>query len=540
MEAHFATIWEHIADNQPHALALAHGDRERSWSDYEQRAARLASALLAAGLRRGSTVGLYMRNAIEYAEATFAALKIGAIPVNINYRYLDDELLELLDDSGAQALIYHDSLADRITRIASRAPDVRLWVRVDDPGSADSDGVSSREVRYEELLAGHSPASRVIRDPADHWLLYTGGTTGRPRGVVYEVGTLVSRLSAQVARMLEIEPITEPAGCLTAAKRLRGQGRPYVALPACPLMHGIGQWRGVLIPHLIGGTGVLLTARSLDPAEVWAATVRRDVVTLVVVGDAVARPLVRYLDTVGDVAAPARLRFLFSSGTMMSAEVKRQLFRRLPGLTIVDAFGASEASAGIETSTADSSLETGRFTLAPNVRVFDPDGRPVEPGSGGRGLFAASGDIPLGYYRDEAKTAEVFRTIDGVRYSIPGDWVLLREDGAAIFLGRDSACINSGGEKVFPDEVEDVLKAHPAIEDALVIGVPDERFGARVAAVANPAAGAAFDEADVLAFVRSRLAGYKTPVGVRLHPSALRHDNGKPDYALARRLWQVD
>jgi fatty-acyl-CoA synthase len=545
MEEHFATVWEAIADEQPEEIALVQGNRRVSWQTYDDRSSRLAAALRAAVLGRGSRVAMYLRNCPEYAETTYAAAKIRAVPVNVNYRYLDDELLEILHDCDAEAVVYHASLADRIARVAPRAHSVKIWVEVKDPAEPATDSVSRLPVpvaRYEDLIAGHEPAPRIVRSGDDKWLLYTGGTTGRPRGVVYRVGTLVTKFLGQLPPMLGFDPVTDAAGALDVARRLRLEGRRYVALPACPLMHGVGQWRGILMPHLLGGTGVLLSSRSLDPAEVWTEVDRCRVVALAVVGDPVVRPLVRCLEslaTAGKSPDVSRLRLLFSSGAMLSAESKAALHDLVGGLTVVDAFGASEASFGTEVTRRGSVLETGRFTLARTARVFDVDGRPVTAGSGGRGLVAVTGEIPLGYHRDPVKTAEVFRVIDGVRYAVPGDWVRLREDGSAIFLGRDSSCINSGGEKVFPEEVEEVLKNHPDIDDCLVIGVPDERFGRRVAAVATAAPGKAPEEHDVLDHVRQRLASYKVPVGVAMVERVPRHDNGKPDYAAARRLWRA-
>ena len=541
MEAHFATVWEALADEQPEELAIRSGDTELTWRVYDERSSRLASALRAAGLGQDDTVALYLRNCPEYAETTYAAMKLRAVPVNVNYRYLDDELLEILADCEAVAVVFHCGLGDRIGRIAARATGVRAWIEVDD-GSAELDDPDTRRipsVRYEEAIAGHDPADRITRGADDRWLLYTGGTTGRPRGVVYRVGTLVERFLTQLPTMLGLNPVTEPAGALEVARQLSAQGRRYVALPACPLMHGIGQWRGVLMPHLVGGTSVLLRSRSLDAREVWTAAECSGVVTLAVVGDPVVRPLVRHLGSVPRSEAPdlRRLRFVFSSGAMLSAGSKAALLELIPHLTVVDAFGASEASAGTEVTTLGSTMETGRFALNPNVRVFDPDDRPVAPGSGQRGLIAVSGDIPRGYHRDPVKTEAVFRMIDGVRYAVPGDWVHLREDGAAIFLGRDSSCINSGGEKVFPEEVEEALKTHPQVDDALVIGVPDERFGQRVAAVVAAVPGSEPDERDVLDHVRQRLAAYKVPVGLLAVARVPRYDNGKADHAAAARLW---
>jgi acyl-CoA synthetase (AMP-forming)/AMP-acid ligase II len=543
MEAHFASVWEAIADDQPDEIALVQGDRELTWRAYEDRASRLAAALRAAGVGRDDAVALYLRNCPEYAETTYAATKNRAVPVNVNYRYLDDELLEILHDAEARAVVFHSGLADRIARVATRAGHVRIWIEVADPaGSADSPpGTRLPAVRYEDLIAGHEPAPRISRSDDDHWLLYTGGTTGRPRGVVYRVGTLVTKFLGQLPPMLGLAPVTEPARALDVARTLRAEGRGYVALPACPLMHGVGQWRGVLMPHLVGGAGVLLRSRSLNLAEVWTEVERCGVVALAVVGDPVVRPLIRHLRSLSGTDMPdlSRLRLMFSSGAMLSSGSKAALHELIGGLTVVDAFGASEASFGSDVTRRGSTLETGRFTLAPTARVFDPDGRPVAPGSGGRGLVAVSGDIPQGYHRDPIKTAAVFQMIDGVRYAVPGDWVRLREDGSAIFLGRDSSCINSGGEKVFPEEVEEVLKSHRDVEDGLVVGVPDERFGRRVAAVASAAPGSTPDEEDVLEHVRRRLAAYKVPVGVVFVPRVPRHDNGKADHAGALRLWEL-
>jgi fatty-acyl-CoA synthase len=531
MEFAFATIWESVADAIPDRPAVVQGNRRVTWRDYDDRAARLAGALAAAGLGPDSKVALYLYNSPEYAEANYAAMKLRGIPVNVNYRYLDDELAYLLDNSDAEAVVFHSSLGERVEVARKRSDRVRLWIEVDD-GGAHLDGAE----RYDDLIAAATPAPRLTRSADDHYILYTGGTTGMPKGVVYRQGPLVQSFLMQMPMMAGEGPVMEAADAAPLATRLAAEGRGFVALPACPLMHGTGAWAGLYGPTLLGGTTVLTTGRSLDPAELFGAIERERVAIVVIVGESFARPMIRHLDEQSyDLAS---LRLMISSGAMFSAEAKAALCEHVPTLMIVDTIGSSEGIMGQSMTAKGASSETARFNLNPTTKVFTEDGREVAPGSGEAGLVAVGGaNVPLGYYKDEVKSAATFKEIGGVRYSIPGDWATVAEDGSIVLLGRGGSCINTGGEKVYPEEVEEAIKTHPAVEDCLVFGIDDERFGQAVAAVASLAPGVRVTSDEIVAHGRTRLAAYKAPKRLVVVERVPRTPSGKADYPAAKSLF---
>ena len=529
-DLNFASIWEAVTDAVPDEPAVVQGRRRVSWAAYEWRAARLAEALGAVGLTAGSKVALYLYNSPEYAEAQFAAFKLRGVPVNVNYRYLDDELAYLFDNSDAEAVVFHSSFGERIERIRKRCGGVRLWVEVDDGG----DHLEGAEP-YEDLLEAHDPAPRIRRDPTDRYLQYTGGTTGLPKGVEYEVGTLAASFLAQRPPLFGIPPATGADQGPAVARQLADGDQRDVAIPVCPLMHATGNWGGVLGPHVIGGTTVLLESRSLDAAEVWSSVEREGAASVVIVGDPFARPLLRELDEqTYDVGC---LRVIVSSGAMFSAETKTGLLARIPDLAIVDTVGASEGVMGVDIATRDIAAETARFQLLPTTKVLSEDGHEVTPGSGESGFIAVSAVVPVGYYKDPAKSATTFKIFDGVRYSIPGDLATVRADGTIVLLGRGNNCINTGGEKVFPEEVEEALKTHPAVEDGLVFGVEDERLGQRIAAVVSLVHRSRLTEDELIAHVKGRLAGYKAPKSVTFTACVPRTPSGKADYGGARAVY---
>jgi len=541
MDHHFATVWESVADELGDATAIVHGTTRRTWSELDDRAARLAAAFVAVGLRPGSKVAQYLYNGPEYLETYDAALKLRAIPVNVNYRYLDEELRHLLLDSEAEALVYHRSLGERVSRVVERAPGLRLLVEVDDEGTATATPVVPGAVGYEALVAGHDPMPRISRPPDDITMTYTGGTTGLPKGVMSPIGPGVDAMMAAAPPIIGEPAVTDPSEVAVAAARYRDAGRRIVALPACPLMHATGLSIGAVPALTFGGCVVLLTSKGLDVDEAWSAIERERVLSLTIVGDAFARPLLR-----GLIDGPARdlssLALICSSGAMFSTEVKQGLLDRLGRTVIVDFIASTEATMGTSIATRDHPAVTGHFFPNPGVKVFDEHDREVVPGSGASGFVAVPGAIQLGYFHDPAKTDKTFRTIDGVRYAIPGDWATVGADGSLTLLGRGSQCINTGGEKVFPEEVEEAVKRHPAVEDCLVFGVPDERFGQRVAAVvslARPSESGdapAVDATAIVASLRSELSSYKLPRDVVLVDEVPRAPNGKADYPSARRL----
>jgi acyl-CoA synthetase (AMP-forming)/AMP-acid ligase II len=538
MRAHFAVIWESIADAVPDQAAVVQGDRRVSWRDYEQRAARLAQAFLDAGMGPDSKVGMYLYNSPEYCETNFAALKIRGVPINGNYRYLDNELHYLLDNADVEALVFHTSLGDRVARVRDRLPRLRLLIEVDDGPAADGSAHVDGAAGYEELQATLAPAGRIEPHGDEVYIFYTGGTTGMPKGVVYPEGEFAEFFLMSYPPMIGLAPVTDPAEPARQARSLYDSGSALVAMSGPPLMHGTGCWLGMMTPHLFGGTAVLLQGRGLDPVEVWETVARERVQHLIVVGDAFAKPLLRALDEAPDRWDLSSLQLMISSGAMFSADVKRGLIGHMPALAIADLLGATEGGMGTSITTKDTPpSETAKFTLNATSKVFTDDGREVQPGSGEIGVVANGGLVPIAYYKDPEKSARTFREIGGVRYSIPGDMATIASDGTLVLYGRGTNCINTGGEKVFPEEVEEALKEHPAVEDALVFGLPDERFGQRVVGVVSlsPGLGAATDE--ILSDARSRLSSYKLPRELRVVEQVPRTPSGKPNYPAARELF---
>jgi 3-oxocholest-4-en-26-oate---CoA ligase len=538
MEMHFASLWESIADAAGDAPALVQGRQRRSWADFDERAARLAAAFTEAGLGPGASVAQYLLNAPEYLETFYAALKQDLVPINVNYRYLDDELLYLLANSDAEALVCHASLYERVARVRARAPGLRLVLVVDDDPAVMATVAAAD--RYEEVLAAHEPAPRRGRaDDRHRMMLYTGGTTGMPKGVVTPLTPVLTGYVRAVPALIGYPAVSGPGDVAEVAAAHLAAGTQIGSLAACPLMHGTGLNLGALPFLAFGGRVTLLAPGPFDPAAIWDVVEAEGLHFIALVGDAFARPLLRALDE-GPARDLSSVRGIVSSGAMFSAETKTRLLDHLPAAVIVDYIAASEGLMGYSIATHGTPVVTGRFLPSPGVKVLTDDGREVEPGSGEAGRVAIGGVIPEGYYHDEAKTAATFPVIGGQRYSIPGDWATVEADGQISLLGRGSQCINTGGEKVYPEEVEEVVKTHAAIEDCLVFGIPDERFGQRVVAVAALAPGAEASAEDVLADTRTHLAGYKVPRALVLVPEVPRAANGKADYPAARDLFAAE
>ena len=539
MHAHFGAIWETIADAIPDAPAVVQGARRYGWREYELRAARLAQALLDAGLQPHAKVGMYLYNSPEYCETNFAAMKIRGVPINVNYRYLDDELHYLLDNADAEALVFHSSLADRVARVRSRLPGLRLLVEVDDGPAADGPHPVEGALRYEAIQGEFAPARRIPPRGDEIYMLYTGGTTGMPKGVMYSMKDFTTFFLKTYPQMIGLEKLPGPEALPELARRLRAEGRATVSMSGPPLMHGTGCWLGMMVPHMLGGTAALLSKRSLDAVELWDTVARERINLLVVVGDPFAKPMLRALDENPGRWDASCLRLLVSSGAMFSLEVKQGLLRHLPELAIADVLGSTEGGMGQSMVRAGMSAETARFRLNPSTKVFTEDGREVRPGSGEIGMVANGGMVPLGYYKDPEKSARTFREMNGVRYSFPGDMATVEADGTITLLGRGSNCINSGGEKIFPEEVEEALKAHQDVEDALIFGVPDERYGQRVVGVASLAPGATTSSEQVVEATRRRLSSFKLPKQLLIVSRVPRAPNGKADYPSARKLFEA-
>ena len=539
MEMHFATIWESIADAIPDAPAVTHGTSTRTWAEYDEQAARIAAALAEAGLGPDSKVGLYLYNSNEYLEAQYAAFKLRGVAININYRYLDDELWYLLDNSDAEALFFHASLGDRVARVVERLPKLKLLVQVDDTADGGTAGQVPGAVDYEQLVDAHDALPRVTRGEDDIYMLYTGGTTGMPKGVMYPMSGITQGFLTIGFPLVGMPVPASADDVAPAARANHDAGNASISIPAAPLMHGTGLWIGACIPHLTGAHVVTLTNRSLDADEVMRTIEQHRATLLVIVGDAFSKPIIRAIDAAAERGQPydtSSLQGIVSSGVMWTAEVKEQLLDRIEQVMLFDAIGSTEGSMGSQITMRGLPTTTAKFTQNPTTKVFADDGREVEPGSDEVGMVAAGGLVPIGYFKDPEKSERTFRVVDGVRYSFPGDYAKVAADGSLILLGRGSQVINTGGEKVFPEEVEEAVKRVGGVLDCLVVGVDDERFGQSVTAVVSAVDGISLDEETVIGEVKQQLAGYKAPRRVVFVAHVPRAPNGKADYPTARRL----
>jgi 3-oxocholest-4-en-26-oate---CoA ligase len=532
MNWNFGTVFESVADAIPDSPALVQDERRRTWHEFDERAARLAAAFRALGLGPDSKVAFYLYNCNEYLETLFATFKLRAVPANVNYRYTSEELAYLLENSDAEVVVFHGSLGDRVDAVRDSELKVRAAVQVDD-GSPLVDGA----LRYEELIEAHEPMERIERSGDDLIFLYTGGTTGMPKAVIWRHEDLFAALAPLAYSFFGLEMPEESSDAGSLARKVHESGLVPVHLPASPLMHGTGQF-STLQALFLGGTIVTLENRHFDPHELWQTVQRERVTQIAIVGDAFAKPMLRALeeaDATGEPYDLSSLVLVISSGVMWSESVKRALIERHPVIAY-DSLGSSEGVGFANAiTTTDSKGETAKFSVGPNTKVFTDDGREVKPGSSEVGYLAVGGNIPLGYYKDPKKTADTFREVDGRRYSIPGDYATVEGDGTITLLGRGSVSINSGGEKIFPEEVEEAVKQHPAVADAVVVGVPDERFGEAVAAVVALAPDRKANEDEISEAVeRSGLARFKRPRHVVVVDAVPRGPNGKADYAWAR------
>lgn len=532
---HTATLLESVADAVPGRTAFVQGDRRLTWAEFDDRAARLASVLLEAGLDVGSKVAIFLYNSPEYLVTWWGAQKVRCIPVNVNYRYLDDELAYLLDDADAEVVVYHRSLRDRVEAVAGRLPAVRRWLEVLDPGD---DPAERPDSGYERALAAVEPAPRFERPLGDISIGYTGGTTGLPKGVMHRADGFALSVFAGVPPLLGL-PTPTLDTLPEFVRAMWERDEPIRAIVPCPLMHGTGIGLGAVPAMVFGGTIVFPADHHFDPAGLWPLAAAERASTVTVVGDSMARPLAEALERHGADGLDS-MQLVLSAGAVFSREVKDRFCQILPQVRVVDVFASTELGMGQSVHTIDRPAPTARFEIGPTVAVLDDDLRPVTPGSGDIGMLAVSGDLPLGYHKDPELTAKTFPVIDGVRWGLSGDYATVDADGAITLLGRGSRVINTAGEKVYAEEVESALVRHADIVDALVMGRPDERFGNRVAALVVLAPGAADDRPAWTMHVRDHLAAYKAPREYRLVDEIPRAPNGKIDRARAADLWTAD
>jgi acyl-CoA synthetase (AMP-forming)/AMP-acid ligase II len=520
MEFNLADLFEHAVDNFGEREYLVADGRRRTYAEMEVRANRLAHHLADQGIGPGDHVGIYGVNSVEWIESLWAVFKLRAVWININYRYVEDELAYLFGNADLKALIHDAAFADRVAGVAPLMPDLRHRLII----GGD----------FEEALATGSPERDFgPRSGDDRYILYTGGTTGMPKGVVWRHEDVLFALGGGID-VLTGERAQAPGDLVARGRRL---GFALTFLPIAPLMHGATQW--AVMGQSFQGNRVVLMGQ-FDPHEVWRLVEAEKANSIMMTGDAMARPLVEALDEEPSSSRDlSSILSLSSTAAIFSPSLKDQFLERFPDVVITDAIGSSEGGAnGIVVVEKGRTAMRGGPTVSPvpGTVVLDDDLQPVVPGSGVIGRVARSGDIPVGYYGDPVKTAETFVEVAGTRYVIPGDLATVEADGSITLLGRGAQSINSGGEKIFPEEVESAVKSHPGVYDAVVVGVPDERWGQRVAAIVQPRPGTTPDLESVQAHCRARIAGYKVPRELHVVERMQRSPSGKADYPWAAKV----
>ena len=533
MNLDFASVWEMISDIIPENDALISGNEVVSWKDYDLMSSKIATALTRVGLSANSKAGLYLNNSNEYLIGQNAIFKIGGVPINVNYRYVAEELIYLLDNSDSEAVFYHACYSSRIKEIADSLPNIKAWIEV-------ADGTESHfgdAIKYEELLETCEPMQRIYRDPDTVYMLYTGGTTGMPKGVMYKQGEFLVFLF----RTLKAMGYDVPEDINNLEEQIHNfkKDNTFIkSLVGCPLMHGTGMWLGAFLPLLLGGTSITSKNLGFDADQLWTQVEDTKTSNIVIVGDAFAKPMVDALDRAEELGKPydlSSVKVIISSGVMWSEEVKNGLLKH-HDMQLMDTMGSTEGGMGSSVSTRDNPPKTAKFSLNPGVVVIADDGEILEPGSKKVGLIGTSGLVPVGYYKDEKKSAETFKEINGVRYSFPGDYAKLEEDGTITLLGRGSNCINSAGEKIYPEEVEEAIKRNAEVFDCLVVGLEDKKFGQKVVAVVSLEEDKEINEADLVESTRQFIAGYKLPKKVIFVEEVQRAPNGKANYKWAKNV----
>jgi acyl-CoA synthetase (AMP-forming)/AMP-acid ligase II len=540
MNFNLAEINEAIAAAIPERECIVFRDRRLTWAAFNDRTRRLANLLRERGLgcrqERGDLrnfesgqdhLGVYLYNGNEYLEAMVGSYKARVAPFNVNYRYVDDELIYLLNDADARALVYHSRFAPNVARIRAELPNLDVLVQVaDDSGHALLPGA----VDYESALRQSSAARPDVGWSGDDlYILYTGGTTGMPKGVLWRQEDIY--FGALGGQLLGGEKPESVAAIAEKAKA--GSIR---ALPAPPFMHGAAHWMAFTAFHQGGTVVVQNVPDHLDPDDVWSTIEREQVAFLTIVGDAFGRPLIDQLARKSYDLSP--LKIVLSGGAILTPALKEAFIEKVPHLMIIDGFGASETGGqGTHVTTAGSPATTGSFRMNPDTVVLSEDlTRTLAPGSPETGWLARSGHVPLGYFKDAEKTARTFPVIGGRRYAVPGDHARVADDGTIVVLGRGSVSINSGGEKIYPEEVEKALKHHPSVYDAVVVGTPNERFGEQVTAVVQVRRGEVPTEEELVEFAARHLARYKLPRAFVFVDEMVRSPSGKADYRWAKKL----
>ncbi len=520
-DLNFGDLFEAVATTFPSRTAVIFGDERLSWQDLNRRSNRLARALAAMGLEAGSKVAFYLRNSPAYVELFAACAKGRFVHANVNYRYVAEELHYLLDNADAEVVAYDAEFRGEIEKLRDRLPTVKAYLEV---GSSVENGPAFAQAFEGCCRDGDAAPLGNQRSGADLYFMYTGGTTGYPKAVMWPAAARIAAIG--------MTPAKDVSGHL---EHLEAAESAPIALPAAPLMHSTGLTT-MLSTLVNGGCLVLLPTRSFDAAVCLQQIERHSVERLALVGDAFSLPLLDALDDNPGRYDLSSVKLISSAGAMWSERLKQGLLRHFRAAQLSDSLGSSEGSRiGIATTRPGETGATGRFLPGEGVKLFREDFTEVEAGSGEAGRLAKAGPLPLGYYKDEAGTASTFPIVDGVRYSMAGDWCRLEADGTMTLLGRGNNCINTGGEKVYPEEVEEALKQVPGVKDAAVLGMPDERWGEKVTAIVRTHTPAPTTE-DIRQTLGEQLARYKHPRVLLLADVEFRHENGKINYREARRL----
>jgi len=536
MEFNAADIFEGVVDRVPDREAIVHGSTRLTYKELDSRSNKAANALKKLGIKKGSHIGIYAFNCVEWLEIMLGAYKLCAIPININYRYVEEELKYLIDNADMEAIFYHKQFSNKLENIKSHLPLLKDFICIED--NSGEDDLIDKSFNFEDLIANEDESRLdVDRSGDDKYILYTGGTTGMPKGVVWRMEDVLMTLGGGIDAVTGEKYPTPEA---FADKCLQDQ---TIALALAPFMHGGAQWQS--FNSFFSGWKLIINDQvSFDANYVWEVVAKEKVMNLTIMGDAMGRPLCDALPRAIEKELDLSSLFVLSStASVFSASIKDTILEYLPNLFLIDAVGSSETGAtGVNIHTKDGKLKDSgggpKFTKPNFSEILNLDTKEVIPPSDTEtiGYLARKGHVPVAYYKDEEKSKKTFIEVGGVRYSIPGDMAKYEEDGQMTLLGRGSVSINSGGEKIFPEEVEMALKAHPNIFDCLVVGVKDDRWGQKVVAVIQRRENDELSLDDIKDVASKYIASYKMPKEIVFSELIERAPSGKPNYQWAQKF----
>jgi len=534
MEFNAADIFEGVVDRVPDREAVVHGSTRLTYKELDARSNKAANALKKLGIKKGSHIGIYAFNCVEWLEIMLGAYKLCAIPININYRYVEEELKYLIENADMQAIFYHKQFSRKLENIKDQLPLLKSFICIND--HSDDENAIEESFDFENLIINEDESRlKVQRSGDDQYILYTGGTTGMPKGVVWRMEDVLMTLGGGIDAVTG-EKYKTPEEF--ADKCLQDQ---TIALALAPFMHGGAQWQS--FNAFFSGWKLIINDQiSFDADYIWEVVAKEKVMNLTIMGDAMGRPLCDALPKAIEKGLDLSSLFVLSStASVFSATIKDTILEFLPNLFLIDAVGSSETGAtGVNIHTKDGKLKDSgggpKFTKPDFSEILNLDTKEIIPPSDTQtiGYLARKGHVPLAYYKDEEKSKKTFIEVNGERYSIPGDMAKYEADGQMTLLGRGSVSINSGGEKIFPEEVEMALKAHPNIFDCLVVGVKDDRWGQKVVAVIQRREDVEMSLEEIKEVASKYIASYKMPKAIVFSEVIERAPSGKPNYQWAQ------